>query len=183
MEREEIEDMGHGVRLVEDEDGDTALEVDGEIVRIASERDAARRERDEARAQLAALREAVLIHQSTAHLWDREVSSAEGFAESMGTLIDADSRLCEALAASAPDAEAYTRRVQAEAIESFSALAAKNLRWQAEAIAKRAEEEEDAIRAYTARDCRRCRQGAVEEDAAWIENAGRARAAELRGGR
>lgn len=143
MAREEIEDMGHGVRLVEDEDGDTALEVDGEIVwsdhhhepedvllcrdlrafvativRIASERDAARRERDELAAQLAALREAALIHQSTAHLWDREVSSAEGFAESMGTLIDADSRLCEALAASAPAAESYTRRVQADALES-----------------------------------------------------------------
>lgn len=76
------------------------------------------RERDELAAQLAVLREAVLIHQSTAHLWDREVSSAEEFAESMGTLIDADSRLCEALAASAPDAEAYTRRVQADALES-----------------------------------------------------------------
>lgn len=79
------------------------------VARMVRHAEQLERERNEVLAQLAALREAVLLHQNTAYLWNREVSSAEEFAESMGTLIDADTRLGEALAASRPPPSRRTR--------------------------------------------------------------------------
>lgn len=136
------------------------------------------RERDELASQLAALREAALIHQSTAHLWDREVSSAEEFAESMGTLIDADSRLCEALAATAPAVEAYIRRVQAEECERAISIVAARKTTEIITGERAVAMDVDGKRPLRALVAG-CAAGAIAD----VEDALRARAAELRGGR
>lgn len=83
------------------------------------DRDAAIERAKRAEAGLAALRAAVRGHQDVAHLWHEEVADAAAFAERSVALIDADARLHAALADAAEAAEAYTRRVRAEALAAL----------------------------------------------------------------
>lgn len=77
----------------------------------------AERERDAARAQLAALREAAARYVHSLGE-DEETHPTLGRVFVSRDDDGAEDALDEALAASAPDAEAYTRRVQADALES-----------------------------------------------------------------